>query len=55
MGGICTMSGSAIECVPYSTCMSVGSDLKCQCSIGYYDNDVNPSAGTCVPGLYLMM
>ncbi|CAG2235007.1 unnamed protein product [Mytilus edulis] len=51
LGGICTVSGSAIECVPYSTCMSVGSDLKCQCSLGYYDNDVNPAAGTCVPEL----
>lgn len=52
---MCTVSGSADECVPYSTCMSVGSDLKCQCSIGYYDNDVNPSVGTCVPGVYFKM
>ncbi|CAC5380279.1 unnamed protein product [Mytilus coruscus] len=48
LGAICTVSGFADECVPFSTCMSVGSDLKCQCSIGYYDNDVNTAAGTCV-------
>ncbi|XP_076078838.1 uncharacterized protein LOC143048854 [Mytilus galloprovincialis] len=51
LGGICTVSGSVDECVPFSTCMSVGSDLRCQCSTGYYDNDVNPAAGTCVPEL----
>ncbi|XP_076078831.1 uncharacterized protein LOC143048847 [Mytilus galloprovincialis] len=51
LGGICTVSGSADECVPFSTCTSVGSDLKCQCSTGYYDNDLNPSVGTCVSEL----
>ncbi|XP_071135947.1 protein eyes shut homolog [Mytilus edulis] len=51
LGAICTMSGSANECVPYSICTSVGSDLRCQCSIGYYDNDTDTNAGMCVPEL----
>lgn len=51
LGAECTVTGSEDECVPSAVCQSVESILICKCSGGYYDDDVDTTAGSCVKGV----